>query len=79
MQKNSENKPRGLHFLEALFEGLIFGGATTEIFFLRYRFVGLIFEGAYFRKLRRYVPLNNFKLTFVAFLSLSVLSSVESS
>ena len=27
MTKNSENKPRGLYFLKALFEGLIFGGA----------------------------------------------------
>ena len=25
--KNSENKPRGLYFSKALFEGLIFGGA----------------------------------------------------
>ena len=25
--KNSENKPRGLYFSMALFEGLIFGGA----------------------------------------------------
>ena len=24
---NSENKPRGLYFTKALFEGLIFGGA----------------------------------------------------
>ena len=24
---NSENKPQGLHFSKALFEGLIFGGA----------------------------------------------------
>ena len=26
-RKNSENKPRGLYFSKALFEGLIFGGA----------------------------------------------------
>ena len=25
--QNSKNKPRGLHFSKALFEGLIFGGA----------------------------------------------------
>ena len=25
--QNSENKPRGLYFSKALFEGLIFGGA----------------------------------------------------
>ena len=27
IQHNSENKPRGLYFAKALFEGLIFGGA----------------------------------------------------
>ena len=28
---NSENKPRGLYFSKALFEGLIFGGAYAPI------------------------------------------------
>ena len=33
LPQNSENKPRGLYFSKALFEGLIFGGAygRTEI------------------------------------------------
>jgi len=34
--QNSENKPRGLYFSKALFEGLIFGGA--------------IFGGAYLQR-----------------------------
>ena len=38
-RKNSENKPQGLYFSKALFEGLIFGGAYIR--------KGLIYGGKF--------------------------------